>query len=252
MKNGEAYIARSKNRLKSYGKNVYLNDNDNFEIELFNPTKKTIKAEISINGETIYNGGLVIMPGERYFLERFIDKNAKFIFRTYQVENSKEVKDAIIDNGNVTVKFYNQKTNFNQKISISPQPYNKQFWWDHTNSPYFYGNNPSFYNSNFYDSNQPIGGLSGTCGMSGTLGTTNLSDEFETGRIGEGQESSQEFTQSFLEFESFPINIVEMKILPNSTKPMSTKEIRNYCHGCGVRIRKQSWKFCPSCGESLN
>ena len=105
-KHVEAHISRNKNRLKSYGKVVYLNNNDNFEIELFNGHTKKVMAQIWINDELISNSGLVLQPGQRYFLERFIDTNKKLQFNTYEVETSNKSLNAIVDNGNVKIKFY--------------------------------------------------------------------------------------------------------------------------------------------------
>jgi len=77
-------------------------------------------------------------------------------------------------------------------------------------------------------------------------------DSIETGRVGKGESSDQSFGTSDLKFNIFTCNTYEYKILPNSQKPVEVAEIRNYCSECGFRIRKQNWKFCPSCGDTLN
>jgi hypothetical protein len=89
----EAHITRSKSksrgRLKIYNNNtVYLDQGEEFEIEVFNPTKKTVLAKIDFNGEMISHSGLVLRPGQRVFLERFFDDNRKFKFEVYEVENT--------------------------------------------------------------------------------------------------------------------------------------------------------------------
>jgi hypothetical protein len=49
-----AHITKKKSRLKVYnGLNVFLNDKDNFEFEIHNPTNKTILAKIKLNGDYI-------------------------------------------------------------------------------------------------------------------------------------------------------------------------------------------------------
>jgi predicted RNA-binding Zn-ribbon protein involved in translation (DUF1610 family) len=27
--------------------------------------------------------------------------------------------------------------------------------------------------------------------------------------------------------------------------------VRHYCTSCGYRLRKESWKFCPRCGDKI-
>ena len=70
-----------------------------FQIELFNPTSFILLAKIKLNGNAISGGGLVIRPGERIFLERFLEENKKFLFDTYKVDNIAAVKKAIKENG---------------------------------------------------------------------------------------------------------------------------------------------------------
>jgi len=68
-----AHITVNKSRLKAYGSTVYLQDGSNFEVELYNPSNQTHLAKIKINGSYISQAGIIIKPGERVFLERFID-----------------------------------------------------------------------------------------------------------------------------------------------------------------------------------
>src|SRR5574344_2479176 len=92
----------------SYSRVVYLENGQEFQIQLFNPHNFTIGAEIFINGERFSNY-LVLKPGERIWLERYLDIKKKFKFSTYEVEgNDKDVQEAIKDNGNIEVKFYKE------------------------------------------------------------------------------------------------------------------------------------------------
>jgi predicted component of type VI protein secretion system len=103
-----AYIALNNNRLKAYADVIYLKDGDEFQIELFNPYQVSVLAKIYINNSLISTSGLVFRPGQRYFLDRFIDTNKKFKFNTYTVDSgtTPEVLKAIENNGSVKVEFY--------------------------------------------------------------------------------------------------------------------------------------------------
>ena len=106
-------IAVNKSICKEYStssnsRTVYLESGQEFQIQLFNPHKYTIGAKIFINGERIPNT-LVLNPGERIWLERFLDTAKKFKFSTYEVEdNDSDVKEAIKDNGLIKVEFYKE------------------------------------------------------------------------------------------------------------------------------------------------
>lgn len=106
-------IAVNKSICKEYStssnpRTVYLESGQEFQIQLFNPHKYTIGAKIYINGERIPNI-LVLNPGERIWLERFLDTAKKFKFSTYEVDgNDSDVKEAIKDNGLIKVEFYKE------------------------------------------------------------------------------------------------------------------------------------------------
>lgn len=109
-----ANIAVNKSRLKVYKDAgtvpvYYLKKGQEFQIELFNPTQDTIMAKISLNSKVISQGGLVLKPGERVFLDRYLDVAKKFMFDTYEVSsNNEEVKKAIEKNGDFSVEFYRE------------------------------------------------------------------------------------------------------------------------------------------------
>jgi len=74
----------------------------------------------------------------------------------------------------------------------------------------------------------------------------------ETGRVEKGDVSNQNLNLVNIEFESKPFHSIQYNLKPTSTRGYTTAtEIRNYCPGCGYRIRKETWKFCPKCGEKL-
>ena len=104
-----AYVTKGKHRLKQYSNDtVYLRNGDEFELELFNPTTDKVLAKIELNGNSL-GAGVVLRPGERVFIERYLEEARKFAFATYEVNGkSEEVKQAIANNGDVRVLFYKE------------------------------------------------------------------------------------------------------------------------------------------------
>lgn len=282
MKNNQptAQIAVNKSVLKLYnGKNVYLSDNQEFGIELFNPTTKNIAAEVYLNDSRAFDSLLVLRPGQRMFLECNPETKRKFKFETYKVEgDNDQVKQAIKNNGKVEVKFYNEKTpppaittypTICNPCTINyPNP-----WWNQPIGHNFYVSNSgtsagvsgtTFTTTNastfgsatsdtfsFADlsaSQEPIR----TRGFGGNrLKATKTSKELETGRIEAGSASDQKFDVVMMEFDTWAFHSASMQILPHSQKPVETVSPRNYCAGCGLRNRN-NWKFCPKCGRNFN
>jgi hypothetical protein len=114
-------LAVRKSRLKLYDNKsefptYFLRKGQEFQIELFNPTKFVMLAKIKLNGNAISGGGLVLQPGQRIFLERFLEENKKFLFETYQVDNIAAVKKAIEENGDLSVDFYREQQPITQDL----------------------------------------------------------------------------------------------------------------------------------------
>ena len=253
--NPQAWIAIQKNRQKVYGSNgnsqVYLKDGEEFQIELFNPTQTKYLVKFKINGNYQSQRGLVLNPGQRYFLDRFVDEDRKLAFSTYEVENSKQAKLAIEKNGLLEVEFYAEV--------VYKNPFTLQ---GSTSTWTYYGNQGS--GGNYW-----LNGLNGSitnCGTGST--TTSISNgvsftncsststltsdvSIETGRVEKGEKSNQSFSESFDSFNSWISFSTKVQILPRSQKPAETSEIRSYCTGCGSRNKKQNWKFCPNCGTKI-
>jgi hypothetical protein len=248
-----AFITKGKQRIKQYSQSVYLKDGDEFEIELFNPTKKTILAKIKINGEYLSCNGLILKPGQRVFLERFIDVDKKLVYSTYDVEvNSREVLDAIELNGNVEIEFYNEalpnwlingltNTAGSSTTTITTTNYphtltttiSRPYWQDIETSVN-------------YNSSPTMGiNLTSNSGFSYT--------SLETGRVESGEKSNQSLIHNNnFTFEFFAFHIVSWKILPHSHKPIEFSDLKRYCHSCGSKIKKSTYKFCPNCGAKLD
>lgn len=237
-----AYITQGKHRLKQYGQNVYMKNGSEFELELFNPKQLTILAKIKINGSYIGGGGIVLRPGERVFLERYLDDAKKFLFETYNVDGeSSEVMNAIRNNGEITVEFYDEYVKPQVNIR-TPFPQNA-FWYSTYNTNIVGISNPSFTTSSCYNTTFVEDNVLG-------LNYSNTKS-IETGRVEKGSNSEQSFTSVDKDFNSYTTSISTWKILPESVKPYESKDIKVYCTNCGTKRRKDSFKFCPNCGEKF-
>jgi hypothetical protein len=267
-------VTQNRNRLKTYdgGGTIYLKDGQNFEIELFNPLDNRVLAKISINGKQISSSGIVLNPGQRIFLERFIDDDRKFLFETYEVENTKEVKEAIQKNGKLEISFYNEYV----PLITNTWIYNGSpgsFLYSGSGSitvPCTYGNiGTTTANTNATTTTLGLNSsynLTNTSSFTGSLtsGTTSTTaanysshvsepeSNIETGRIEMGDKSSQDLSQTYGNFNLYSFQTSSIKILPLSVKPVEVKDLRKYCPECGTRAKKSTWKFCPSCGGSLD
>ena len=233
----QAFITKRKQRLKQINRNIYLKDGDEYEIELFNPNPSYILAKIKIDGEYLSGGGIVLRPGERVFLERFLDSKNKFVFRTYNVDGEAEYVGALRNNGLIEVEFYLEQ----QKIMLYG---NNTFT---TSTPYTFNGNPTtFTTTGTYTTNN----LNSVVSTSNT--STYLSKTIETGTTERGSNSNQQFTNSDRSFEWSPFQTTIWKILPESQKQYDAKELNVlYCGECGSKRKKDTHKFCPHCGTKF-
>ena len=245
--NTSAHIALNRNRLRSYEKSVYLKDGSNFEIELFNGETVNVLAKIWLNGNLISNSGLILKPGQRFFLDRFIDTNNKFLFETYKVDASIETASAIANNGLIRVEFFREQQLTVPKWSTGLDWTYRPTYTYGTGTPYIPVTHPDPNNIQFFSNANIATSVAGSF-------TTTVSNtcSLETGRVEMGESSDQSFGVSNMNFDTFYFQSSEWKILPESTKPVEVSKIRNYCSDCGTRVKKQTWKFCPSCGEKLD
>ena len=266
----QSFITKGKQRLKQHIDTVYLNNGDEFEIELFNPKSNKVLAKIEMNGNSIGNG-IILRPGERVFLERYLDEAKKFLFETYVVNgNNEEVKQAIVNNGDVVVKFFDEITTptyYSGSGSGTLTINNPNIGWSTTTGTPYYGNTFTTTSTNtFYNTSL----TSGTFSTSNTflnnptrkLKTQNLatmdslddissSKSVETGRVEKGSNSGQSFTYDNSLFYSYPTASDWWKIKPQSTKPLMKEDLVVYCTECGSKRKKDSHKFCPHCGTKF-
>lgn len=253
-----AYITKKKSRLKIYnGDKVFLENGDNFEFEIYNPKQTSVLAKIKLDGKYISHAGVVIKPGQRVFLERFIDTNNKFQFNTYEVANTSQNRSAIDLNGDVVVEFYDE-----QEVRIYPHVSggNWSNGWTTISTDYPYLGNTTLINSgsvgqplcnvtSYYSSSdiQMNSKLSSQMKSSGRL---KAKKSIETGRVEKGEGSNQTFTNSQQQFNYYTCHLVSYKILPQSAKHIDAEEIRHYCTECGTKVKK-NFKFCPTCGNKI-
>lgn len=243
---------------------VFLEDKEEFEIELFNPLTVSVLADIKLNGQSISKTGLVVKPGQRVYLDCFIDDKKKFKFSTYEIENSGEALDATQNNGLLEVFFYKEDVitldNWQRKFdriivekhypvyySTYPSyPYYRPSIWFGTTSPTYGGscvttnlNNGiigTTTTSNAYYSSNNVVNCSYTSDVNVPYGGTtvnNLSNSFsitpsslETGRVEKGEKSKQKFTEVDMDFEKHYISSTIIQILPESRKPAEVKDVK--------------------------
>ena len=256
-----AYITKEKQRIKQFGQNVYLKNGSEFEIELYNPSRQTVLSKIKINGEFINGGGIILRPGERVYLERYIDVPRKFKFETYSVDSTNETMNAIANNGDVEILFYEEQEIITLGLNnptITYRSYNN----DNYNTPI--GNN--FYTTNGIDFSNTSNSNINLTSMSFSNNTTPRSSKYEkreqperrlksksieTGRVEKGSSSDQSFTTVSKNFNSWTVSTSVWKILPESQKPIEKRDLIEKCPKCSTKVKKSSWKFCPECGSEL-
>jgi len=237
-----AYIGTNKNRLKIYDdKVVFLENNQEFQFEIKNPTKDVIGVNIRINGKLSSTSKLVLKPGESTWLDRYMDNPNKYVFETYDVEDSNENRKAIEDNGKIKFEFYKEHAKRDLLFG------NGTITYTNNTGPFWSVGSPTFDTSGI-----TCGDVFNTCGNITHDSVQCNVNNVETGRVGEGDVSNQEFQNVYYDFEYSPFKTVEYQILPLSQKNVVTaSEVRKYCTECGVRIKRNNWKYCPTCGEKL-
>jgi hypothetical protein len=271
-----AYITKDRKRLKQFGQTVYLNNGDEFQLELFNPSSTTVLAKIKLDGSYISGGGIVLKPGQRVFLERYLDDARKFKFETYEVDGtSNEVLDAIAGNGDVVIDFFDE---YKQPVWNNPITYVGGSFGGpvHTyyNNPFNINGSTTTTNGNvsFTSSSNTAGVNFNTTSISNTFAGPNIRsnrgilkskgnsrsevtmdmlsmDSIETGRVEKGGSSDQSFQTVNKTFNHHTCATSIWKILPVSQKVFEKQDLKVYCGNCGTKKRRDSHLFCPHCGE---
>jgi hypothetical protein len=163
---------KDKGRKSIKGGNIYLDNEEEFQIELFNPLRECVLADIRLNGQSISKSGLVIKPGQRVYLDCFIEDKKKFVFQTYEVEMTGEVEEAIENNGLMEVFFYKEEAqslkNWSDKLREVVVREYYPIYVDRY--PYWYRPFPVWY-----------GGCTTTIGSSLSFGGTTTNTIYNTG-----------------------------------------------------------------------
>lgn len=236
---------------------VYLKNGQDFEIELYNPLQNCVLCDIKLNGQSISKTGLILKPGQRVYLDCFIDDKRKFVFNTYDVDNTQDNLDSISQNGTLEVFFYKEEvvTIDNWPIVLNPiviRTYPSYPWY----KPY-----PIYYGTTTGNTYNYSSRTVGTAGLTSELYTandlqvfsTNADCTIETGRVEKGDVSNQQFSEMDMNFQKFYISHTLIQILPESRKPIEAVDLKkeevNFCHQCGNK--NDSYNFCPKCGSKL-
>jgi hypothetical protein len=251
-----AWIVNSNDRgRKSIKKGkVYLSDKEEFQIELFNPLQDCVLADIKLNGKSISKSGLVLNPGQRFYLDCFIDDKKKFIFKTYEVDETDETAQAIAKNGLLEVFFYkesvvtleNWNNKFNRILTGRTYPY-----WVYPTYPYWGGTvtiGAPYCGSgttNIFTTNNLTGGsidltnlntttsnayyssntMAINSSYSSNIGSVTNTSSIETGRIGKGDKSQQKFESVDMDFDKYYIASTILQILPESRRPTTASDL---------------------------
>jgi len=244
-----AHVTTHKNRLKNYGEKFYLKDKQNFQIELFNPHNLNVLAKIKINGKLI-GSGIIVRPGQRVFLERYLDDAKLFEFQTYEVpKNNAQVESAIRNNGYIEIEFFQEKIFTSYITTTNVYDYND---W-----------NLNLTGTSCYDSNISTLTSGVPAGLSSSISNCSNNVNFcssaiaptyptkETGRIEKGGNSDQRLTETNMDFQSFALSSYTFQLLPESQQISETQNFKIYCEHCGYRVRSKTAKFCSSCGTQI-
>ena len=267
-----SHLAINKNRLKEFNaKNnwfstscdYYLSGDTEFQIEIFNPTDKTVGIKVSMNGKEIGSSLLVLYPGQRVWLERDFISNNKFKYIIYEVEKDNPViEQAIAENGKIKIEFFKE---VKREPFVWPTIQPNITWTNYNYSDW--NATPTPYSSFDLKSNVSRGMDSDTISACASMDSAvcNIDDSVvydmceplktkETGIVGRSDNiSSQEFRSvAGLDFEYLPFRVENLNIHPISEKMMTAEDtkIRRYCSQCGKKL-KPTFKFCPACGTKI-
>ena len=280
-----ANIAVNKSRIKVYNTEgemptYYLQSGQEFQIEIFNPTTEVVLAKITLNNKALSQGGLVLNPGQRVFLDRYLDVAKKFLFDTYEVANTNEVKKAIENNGDVKVEFFRERVQQYLGSSLTLQgsgTYGGSFGnptWVTNTGGYVHNINGSTCttgNATFTSTSANIGNLSNTSGVANTafynssvtMDSFNASDVTYSQRTEPVKKSKLRTLSSMVRSKSIETGRVEQGSSSDQTFKTVNKDFEYFAfHTVEYKLLPVSQKintvedlnvkvYCTNCGAKL-
>jgi hypothetical protein len=209
---------------------VFLEGDTEFEIEFFNKSQRTVCPSLTINGESL-SSSPVIYNGQKFILKDFISDTRKFLFKVYEVDsNDADVKEAIKDNGIISIRYYYEKV-IEQKII-------KQI---HPESSEEIDYSPGISRKLTDDKDSRLYSLPPSSDDSPSV-TSDMDLKEETGKITKGSPSGVTYKTVNIEIDYNDFETQIIKLLPFSKKPKfincpqcqyKSKIEANYCEECG-------------------
>lgn len=241
-----------------------------YSVFIKNVNSVKAKAKVSIDGEDVTDGWVVIEPNSSINLERYIrngnlskGNKFKFIERTDKIEENRGVK---VDDGIVRVEF-----KFAKKIIDSPEvrrypvyepyyvPFPKPYWVPYPNWNYYptltcsTSNINNSYSAQSLSNSANSGNQNQAQNMMRCTGTS-LSRCADNGITVAGSESQQQFVSvsDFNTESTSHVIVLKLKGFIGSQKVESPimKTEKTKCSTCGT-FGKPNAKFCSECGTSL-
>jgi len=285
-KNNFSAVIKSKNKtLREMGDQIAIPFGSEYVVALKNLNSVKAQVKVSIDGQDVTDGWLVIQPNSEQNLERSIKNHNlnsgnrfKFIERTEKIENHRGIK---ADDGLVRVEY-----KFEKKYE-APVPVITNTWtypWYYPTYPVYpnpywpygytvisnttpsilqnnqgvviggcYNNSVSWSHSNSGINDGLVGG--GLVGMSSQMNMccSVQSDPAPAGITVPGSESNQTFVSTY-DFACEASEVIVLRLVGSFgqvkvTKPI-TVDFKPICAICG-RVNRATNKFCNECGASL-
>ncbi len=219
-----------------------------YSIRLRNKNPRRAVAVVTIDGENVSSGGFVVSPNSFIDIERSADVQKRFLFVSACSEAAADFgKDGPnVPKGKIEVKFYFEKERYPQIFQLPrPAPKHPDTWYEVSNGW----------------NNQPIrrritdGGGGGThqCNyMSKAGGQSHIQADnllgmslmdqsvglSEQGVTVEGGYSSQQFYETHVDLESYPIATIVIQMVGDDKKARLTREVQKFAAEIQERERK--------------
>lgn len=163
---------------------VYLKNGQEFQIFLKNYRGIPVMVELTINGET-EKETIILDPGERLFLERYLSTNNKFKFNTYKISNNvkKLIENNVKELGVITARVYSLQSVYSDTPVTSTTIPKVQYIVDYFRQPVFngYRSFQTFNNEQFMGTRSNISGyVSSSYTSCNNMASSLNNNEFQT------------------------------------------------------------------------